>query len=190
MSQSAGATKTKYHRLPHSLGGWKSDLRTPAWWGSGESLLPSWQVTALTVLSHGEEKERDVSSCGSVTQSCPTLYHPWTATHQSSLSFTISRSLLKFMSIELVIPFNHLVLCHPLLLLSIFPSISVFSNESALLIRWPKYRSFSFSISPSYEYSTGLIFSVKTLTLQWLPQGRAKRTYKGYGRCVKDITTI
>ena len=165
MSQSAGAAKTKYHRLPHSLGGWKSEIRTPAWWGSGESLLLSWQVTALTVLSQGEEKERVVSSCCSVTQSCLTLYHPWTATHQSSLSFTISRSLLKFISIELVLPFNHLV-CHPLLLLSIFPSNSVFSNESALLIRWPKYWSFSVSISPSYEYSTGLISSVKTVTLQ------------------------
>ena len=75
---------------------------------------------------------------------------------QVSLSFTISWSLLKLLSIELVMPFNHLVLCHPLLLLSIFPSIKVFSNESALCIRWPKYWSFSFSISPSSEYS-GLI---------------------------------
>ena len=76
---------------------------------------------------------------------------------QASLSFTISRSLLKLMSIELVMPSYHLILCHPLLLLpSIFPSIRVFSNESALRIRWPKYWSFSFSISPSNEYS-GLV---------------------------------
>ena len=82
---------------------------------------------------------------------------PWTAAHQASLSFTISWSLLRFMSIESVMPSNHRILCHPLLLLpSIFPSIRVFSNDSALLIRWPKYWSFSFSISPSNEYS-GLI---------------------------------
>ena len=74
------------------------------------------------------------------------------------LSFMISQSLFKFMPTESVIPSNHLILCHPLLLLpSIFPSIKVFSNESALPIRWPKYWSFSFSISPSNEYS-GLIF--------------------------------
>ena len=81
---------------------------------------------------------------------------PWTAAHQASLSFTISWSLLKLMSIEFVIPSNHLILCHPLLLPSIFPNIRVFSNELALCIRWPKYRSFSFSISPFKEYS-GLI---------------------------------
>ena len=82
---------------------------------------------------------------------------PWTAAHQVSLSFTISWSLLKLMSIELVMPSNHLILCHPLLLLSsVFPRIRVFSNESALRIRWPKYWSISFSISPSNAYS-GLI---------------------------------
>ena len=82
---------------------------------------------------------------------------PWTAARQASLSITISRSLLKLMSFESVMPSNHLIFCHPLLLLpSIFPSIKVFSNESALPIRWPKYWSFSFSIRPSNEYS-GLI---------------------------------
>ena len=82
---------------------------------------------------------------------------PWTAAYQASLSFTISGSLLKFMSTESVIPSNHLILCCPLLLLpSIFPSIRVFSNESVLCIRWPKYGSFSFSINHSNEYS-GLI---------------------------------
>ena len=81
----------------------------------------------------------------------------WTAARQNSLSITNSRSLPKPMSIELVMPSNRLTLCRPLLLLpSIFPSIRVFSNESALRIRWPKYWSFSFSISPSSEYS-GLI---------------------------------
>ena len=82
---------------------------------------------------------------------------PWTAAHQASLYITNSQSLLKFMSIESVMPSNHLILCHPLLLLpSIFPSIRVFSNESALHIRWPKHWSFSFNIHPSNEHS-GLI---------------------------------
>ena len=83
---------------------------------------------------------------------------PWTAACQASLSITNSRSLLKFMSIESVMPSNILILCRPLLLmLSIFPSIRVFSNESVLCIKWPKEWSLSFSISPSNEYS-GLIF--------------------------------
>ena len=82
---------------------------------------------------------------------------PWTAAHQASMSITNSRSLLKLMSVDLVMPSNHLILCLPLLLLpSIFPSIRVFPNESVLPIRWPEYWSFSFSISPSNEYS-GLI---------------------------------
>ena len=82
---------------------------------------------------------------------------PWTAVHQSSLSITNSWSLLKLTSIELVMPSNHLILCCPLLLLpSVFPSIRVFSNESALHIRWPKYWSFGFNISPSNEHP-GLI---------------------------------
>ena len=81
---------------------------------------------------------------------------PWTTACQASLSSTTSQSLLKLMSIELVMPSNHRIFCHPLLPPSIFPSIRVFSNESVLHIRWPKYWSFSFSISPSSEYS-GLI---------------------------------
>src|SRR5574341_482383 len=80
----------------------------------------------------------------------------WTAAHQASLSITTSQSLLKLMSIESVMPHNHLILCHPLLLPSVFPRIRVFSSESDLHIRWPAYWSFSFSISPSNEYS-GLI---------------------------------
>ena len=88
----------------------------------------------------------------SVAQSCPTLCDPWTEACQAFLSITNSRSLPKFMSIQLVMPCNHLILCCPLLLLlSIFSSIRVFSNESVLHIRWPKYWSFSFSISPSNE---------------------------------------
>ena len=84
-----------------------------------------------------------------------------TAACQASLSFTISQSLLKLMSIESVMPSNHLVLCHPLLLLpSIFPSIRVFSNELTLGIRWPKYWSFSLSISPSVEYSGLVSFKI------------------------------
>ena len=79
---------------------------------------------------------------------------PWIAAHQASLSFAISWSLLKLMSTESTMPSNHLILCCPLLLpLSVFPSIRVFSSESALHIRWPKYWSFSFSISPFNEYS-------------------------------------
>ena len=89
---------------------------------------------------------------------------PWTAARQASLSITNSRSLLKLMSIESVMPSNHLILCHPLLLLpSIFPSIRVFSKESVLHMRWPKYWSFSCSISPSNEYS-GLI----SFRIAWL----------------------
>ena len=85
------------------------------------------------------------------------LATPWTAAHQASLSITNSRNPPKPMSIELVMPSNHLILCRPLLLLpSIFPSIRFFSNESALRIRWPKYWSFSFNISPSNEHP-GLI---------------------------------
>ena len=96
----------------------------------------------------------------------------WTAACQASLSFTISQSLLKLMSIESVMPYNHLILCRPLLLLpSIFHSMKVFSNESALRIRWSKYWSFSFSISPSSEYS-GLISS----RIDWFDLFSVQRT--------------
>ena len=91
---------------------------------------------------------------------------PWTAAHQASVTITNSQNLLKFMSIESVMPSNHLILCYPLLLLtSIFPSIRVFSNESVLHIRWPKYWSFSFSISPSNEYSGLISFRIHWLDL-------------------------
>ena len=91
---------------------------------------------------------------------------PWTAAHQVSLSITNPRSLLKLMSIESVMPSNHLILCHPLLLLpSIFPSIRVFSNKLVLHIRWPKYWSLSFNISPSNEYSGLISFRIGWLDL-------------------------
>ena len=86
---------------------------------------------------------------------------PWTAACQASLSITNSQNLLKLMSIKLVMPSNHIILCHPLLLLlSIFPSIRVFSNELILCIRWPKYWSFNFSIGPSSEYSVLISFRI------------------------------
>ena len=98
----------------------------------------------------------------------------WTTARQASLSITNSRSLPKFMSIEMVMPSNHLILCRPLLLLpSIFPSISVFSSESALCIRWPKYWSFSFNISPSSEHS-GLI----SFRMDWLDLPAVQGTLK------------
>ena len=99
---------------------------------------------------------------------------PWTAARQGPLFFANSQRLLKLMSIELVMPPNHLILCHPLLLLpSVFPSIRVFSNESVLRIRWPKYWSFNFSISPSNEYS-GLI----SFRMDWLDLLAAEGTPK------------
>ena len=91
---------------------------------------------------------------------------PWTAAHQASLSFTISWSLVKLMSIKSVMPSNRLILCHPLLLLpSAFPSIRVFSSESVLCIKWPNYWNFSFSISPSNEYSRLISFRMDWLDL-------------------------
>ena len=114
---------------------------------------------------------RELESISSVQfLSCVWLFvTPWTAACQASLSFTNSQSLLKLMSIESVMPSDHLILCYPLLLLpSVFPSIRVFSNESVLHIRWPNYWSFSFSISPSKKYS-GLI----SFRMNWfhLPEG-------------------
>ena len=91
---------------------------------------------------------------------------PWTAAPQAPLSFTMSQSLLKLMSIESVMPSSRLILCRPLLLLfSVFPSIKVFSSESALHIRWPKYWSFSFSINPSNEYSGLISFRIDCFAL-------------------------
>ena len=90
---------------------------------------------------------------------------PWTAAHQASQSLTISWSLLRFMSIKSVMPSNHLILCHSLLLPSVSPSIWIFSSESALHIRWPKYWSFRFSVSPSNEYSGLISFRIAWVDL-------------------------
>ena len=112
---------------------------------------------------------------------------PWTAAHQASLSITNSRSLPKLMSIESVMPSNHLILCRPLLLSpSIFPSIRVFSNESTLGMRWPKYWSFSFSVSPSDEHP-GLI----SLRMDWL--GFLKLIYQRFismlSQCINNCNS-
>ena len=118
---------------------------------------------SLKAMLSFQKKEKQLVS--SVSQSC-LFATPWTAAHQASLCITSSQSLLKLMSIESVMPSNHLILCHPLLLLpSIFPSTKVFSSESVLCIRWPKYWSFSFSISPSNEYIGLISFRIDWLDL-------------------------
>ena len=109
---------------------------------------------------------------------------PWTAAHQASLSFTISQSLFKLMFIESVMPSNHLILCHPFLLLpSIFPSIRVFSKESALHIRWPNY--WSFSIHPPNEYS-GLI----SFRMDWLDLLAVQGTLKNLIQCHNSKASV
>ena len=111
---------------------------------------------------------------------------PWTAAGQASLSFTISWSLLKLMSIESMMPSNHFILCHPLLFLpSTFPSIRVFSSELALCIRWLKYWSFSFSISPSSEYS-GLI----SFRIDWFDLLAVQGTLKSLLQCHSSKESI
>ena len=126
-----------------------------------------WLYTASPSLA-----TKDVINLISVISSVQSLNHvrlfttPWTVEHQASLSITSSWSLLILMSIESVMPSNHLIHCRPLLLLpSIFPSIRAFSNESALHIRWPKYWSFSFSISPSNKYSGLISFTIDSVVL-------------------------
>ena len=118
-----------------------------------------------------------VSSVSPVASRIQLFATPWTAAHQASLSITNFQSLLKLMSIQSVIPSNHFILCRPLLLPpSIFPSIRVFSNESLLPIRWPKYWSFCFSISPSNEYSGLISFGIDWFDL--LPvQGTLKKIF-------------
>ena len=106
---------------------------------------------------------------------------PWTVAHQASLSITNSQGLPKLMSIESMMPSNHIILCHPLLLLpSIFPSMRVFSNESALRIRWPKFWSFSFNISPSNEHSGLISFRMDCLDLLAV-QGTLKSLLQHHG---------
>ena len=107
---------------------------------------------------------------------------PWTAAHQASLSFTISQSFFKLISIESVMPSNHLILCHPLLLPpSVSPSIRVFSNESVLHIRWPKYWSFSFSIRPSSEYSGLISFKIDWFDLLAVQGTLKNRKHQFFG---------
>ena len=118
-----------------------------------ESML-HWNMTMFS--------DQGISSVQSLSHVC-LVAAPWTAACQASLSITNSCSLHKLMSIELVMSSNHLILWHPLLLLSIFPSIRVFSNESALHIRWPQYWSFSFNISPSNKYSRLISFRIDRL---------------------------
>ena len=136
---------------------WKGGMREP-YDGTALCIHPGGDHTSLHMLiKMHRTKYTHISACSvrsSHSVMLDSLRPQWTAVHQASLSFSNSGSLLKLMSIESVMPSNHLILCHPLLLwLSIFPSIKVFSNESTLRMRWPKYWSFSFSISPSNEYS-------------------------------------
>ena len=117
-------------------------------------------VTIWYILHHINNSSHQFSSLQSLSR-VQLFATPWITAHQASLSIINSQSLLKLMSIELVIPSNHLILCHPLLLLpSIFPKIRVFSSESALHIRWPNYWSFRFSIRPSNEYSRLISFRI------------------------------
>ena len=151
--------------------GWRDPWRR-AWWPTpvflpGES---PWTEEPGRLQSIGSQRVRHDRS--DFSQSFHSLSRvwlfatPWTTAGQASLSITNSWSLLTLMSIESVMPFNHLILCHPLLLLpSIFPSIRVFSSESALRIKWPKYWSFSFNISPSNEHSRLISFSMDWLNL-------------------------
>ena len=129
-------------------------------------------------LWEGLDLERMPSISSVQSLRCVWLFAtPWTAARQASLSITISWSLVRLMSIELVMPSNHLIFCYPLhLLLSVFPSIRVFSDESALCIRWPEYWSFNFSISPSIEYS-GLI----SFSMDWFDLLAAQGTLKSQG---------
>ena len=120
-------------------------------------------------------------NCCSVAKLCPTLCDLMDCAYQASLTFTISWSLLKFISIESVMLSNHLILCHPFLLLpSVLPSIRVFSRDSALHIRWPKYWSFSFSISPFNEYSSLISFRIDWLDLLAV-QGTLKSLLQHHG---------
>ena len=148
-----------------------------------QATLPaSWEIRIQVKKPWLEpDMEQSVQFSSFQSLSCVQLFAtPWTAVCQTSLSITSSQSLLKLMSIELVMPPNHLILCHPPLLLpSIFPSISVFSNESVLCIRWPKYWSFSFSISTSNEHSGLISFRMDWLdllavqgTMDWFKLGK------------------
>ena len=131
------------------------------------TILETWDPWVRKILWRREWQPIPVFYSSVQSLSCARLFAPsWTAACQASLSITNPQSLLKLMSIESVMPSNHLILCRPLLLLPLnFSSMRVFSNESLLGIRWPKYWSFSFSISPSNEYSGLMFFRVNWLDL-------------------------
>ena len=134
----------------------KNPMDRGAWWATVHGVTKSWTPVSMYSL-------RSFSSVQLLSR-VQLFATPWTAALQASLSITNSQGLLKLMSIESVMPSNHPILCHPLLLLpSIFPNIKVFSSESAVCIRWPKYWSFSFNISPSNEHP-GLI----SFRMDWL----------------------
>ena len=140
--------------------------------------MPKW--TPVPINSHSSVLLNPSWPCCSVAQSCVTLCNPMDSACQAFLFFTIFQSLLKLMSIESMMPSNHLILCRPLVLLpSILPNIRVFSNESTLLMRWPKYWSFSFSISPSNEHQ------------DWYPLGWTawiSLQFKGLSRVFSNTT--
>ena len=130
------------------------------WWKCSEIRWRWWGHSSANILKPPTVHIKSVNFVVKSLSLVRLFVTPWTASRQASLSFTISQSLLKRMSIESVMPSNDLILCHPFLLPWIFPSISVYSNESALPIRWPKNWSFSFSISPSNEYSGMISFRI------------------------------
>ena len=160
----------------------------PNMWHGDYEMLVSWTLNVASDYPFGKchmvhfpTTIRQFSSVQSLSR-VQFFATPWTVARQASLSITNSWSLLKLMSIELVMPSNHLILCRPLLLLpSIFPSIRVFSNDSVLCITWTKYWSFSFSISPSNEHS-GLI----SLRMDWLDLLAVQGTIKE-SKCPKGM---
>ena len=134
--------------------------------------VPHLQIALACKHSNTHTPAKWFSGCCTIAHSYPTIYDPWTAALQDSLSFTITWSLLKLMSIESVMPSHHLIICHPLLILfSIVPSIRVFSIKLTFCIRWPKYWSFSFSINLYNEYSGLVSYRIDGfdhLAVQWL----------------------
>ena len=151
-------TTTRYHLTQVTLNIRKSTMKAGV---DVEKREPSHTVCGNANCYSTMENSMEVPFCCSVAQLCPTLCNPMDCSMPGFPAHTNSRSLLKLTSIDSVMPSNHLILCHPFLFLpSIFPSIRVFSNESVRLIRWPKFRSFNFSISPSNEYLGLISFSI------------------------------